>query len=126
MADMHVLDGRWRWVALQSDRLMRCASQRELETQIKSLPRDLDQLYSQIFAESSDPGTLKRILQWLAYARRPMGVEEIAEVAVINFGDDGSGLPVYEADRRYEDPRHVLSLCYGLVVEVEGTTIYCM
>lgn len=55
-----------------------------------------------------------------------MAVEEIAEVAVINFGDNDSGLPTYEADRRYEDPNHVLSLCYGLVTEVEGTSIYCL
>ncbi|KZP12284.1 hypothetical protein FIBSPDRAFT_166106 [Athelia psychrophila] len=112
-------DGMFRWVALQADRLIKSASPRELAKQLKSLPRDLNESYSRTLAESPDPGNLKRLLQWLAYSRRAMTIKEIAEVAVIDFGDDDSGLPVYEADRRFADPDHVLSLCYGLVTEVE-------
>lgn len=53
-----------------------------------------------------------------------MTMEEIAEVAVIDFGDNISRVPVYETDRKSADPNHVLSLCYGLVTEVEGTLPY--
>ncbi|KZP29076.1 hypothetical protein FIBSPDRAFT_991990 [Athelia psychrophila] len=113
-------DGMFRWVALQIDRLMKCASQRELEKQLKSLPRDLNETYCRILAESPEPGNLKRFLQWLAFSRRMMTTEEIAEVAVIDFGENDSGLPVFDAGRRYQDPRDVLGVCYGLVTEVEG------
>ncbi|KZP10823.1 hypothetical protein FIBSPDRAFT_872279 [Athelia psychrophila] len=112
-------DGMFRWVALQADHLIKSASPRELAKQLKSLPRDLNESYSRTLAESPDPGNLKRLLQWLAYSRRVMTIKEIAEVAVIDFGGDDSGLPVYGADRRFADPDHVLSLCYGLVTEVE-------
>ncbi|KZP13299.1 ankyrin, partial [Athelia psychrophila] len=114
-------DGMFRWVALQADHLIKSASPRELAKRLKSLPRDLNESYSRTLAESLDPGNLKRFLQWLAYSRRAMTINEIAEVAVIDFGDNDSGLPVYEADRRFADPDHVFSLCYGLITEVEGT-----
>lgn len=116
-------DDRFRWVALQADHLIKCATLQELEKLLKSLPRDLNELYSQTLAGSTDPGNMKRLLQWLAYSRRAMTIDEIAEITVIDFGDDESGLPVYEADRRFADPNHVLSLCYGLVTEVEGTIV---
>ncbi|KZP04521.1 hypothetical protein FIBSPDRAFT_398294 [Athelia psychrophila] len=113
-------DGMFRWVALQADHLIKCASPRDLRKQLKSLPRDLNEVYARTLSESPDPGNLKRILQWLAYSTRAMTVDEIADVAVVDFGDDGSGLPVYDADRRFADPDHVFSLCYGLVTEVEA------
>lgn len=103
---------------------MKCTSQRELEKQLNSLPRDLNETYSRILAESPDPDNLKTFLQWLAYSKRAMTVEEIAEVAAIDCGENDSGLPVYASDRRFEDPRDVLSVCYGLVSEVEGTITY--
>ncbi|KZP20231.1 hypothetical protein FIBSPDRAFT_932467 [Athelia psychrophila] len=109
-------DGMFRWVALQADRLIKSASQQDLKKQLKSLPRDLNESYARTLSESPDPGNLKRILQWLAYSRRAMAIEEIAEVAVVDFGDDDSGLPVFA------DPDHVFSLCYGLVTEVEMNT----
>ncbi|KZP04525.1 hypothetical protein FIBSPDRAFT_398342 [Athelia psychrophila] len=112
--------GMFRWVALQADHLIKCASPRDLRKQLKSLPRDLDEIYARTLSESPDPGNLKRILQWLAYSTRAMATEEIAEVAVVDFGDDDSGLlPVYDADRRFADPDHVFSLCYGLVTETQ-------
>ncbi|KZP29069.1 hypothetical protein FIBSPDRAFT_927164 [Athelia psychrophila] len=119
-------DGMFRWVALQIDRLMKCRSELELVTQLKSLPRDLNETYCRILSESPDPVALKRFLQWLAFSKIMMTVEEIAEVAVIDFGenDSGPGLPVYDIRRRYQHPRDVLGVCYGLVTEVEGMVIH--
>ncbi|KZP10797.1 hypothetical protein FIBSPDRAFT_899444 [Athelia psychrophila] len=112
-------DGMFRWVALQADHLIKCASPQDLKKGLKALPRDLNESYARTLAESPDPANLKRLLQWLAYSRRAMSIKELAEVSVIDFGDDDYGWPVYEADRRFADPNHVLSLCYGLVTEVE-------
>lgn len=49
-----------------------------------------------------------------------MTLKELAEVATIDFGDSSSATPVYDSDRRYENPHDLLSICYGLVVEIEG------
>ncbi|KZP10818.1 ankyrin, partial [Athelia psychrophila] len=112
-------DGMFRWVALQADRLIKCASLQDLKQRLKSLPQDLNESYARTLSESPDPGNLKKLLQWLAYSTRAMTIEEIAEVAVVDFGDDESMLPVYDADRRFADPDHVFTLCYGLITEVE-------
>ncbi|KZP09402.1 hypothetical protein FIBSPDRAFT_938477, partial [Athelia psychrophila] len=86
-------DGMFRWVALQADHLIKCASPQDLKKRLKALPRDLNESYARTLSESPDPGNLKRILQWLAYSRRAMTVDEIADVAVVDFGSDDSGLP---------------------------------
>ena len=99
---------------------MKCVSRRELLDQLRSLPCGLNDIYTKIFAQSSRPVDLKRFLQCLAYSRRSMTLKELAEVATIDFGDSSSATPVYDSDRRYENPHDLLSICYGLVVEIEG------
>ena len=116
---MHI--NRFRWVALQYDELMQCFSRRELEDQLKSLPRGLYNAYSKILERSSRREDLKRFLQWIAYSIEPMTLEEIAETAAIDFGKGDAALPVYDCERRYEDPQDVLNICYGFVIVVKST-----
>ena len=120
---MCVYRDRFRWVALQYDELIVCISKRELEDQLKKLPRGLNDTYAKILARSSRPGDLKRFLQCLAFSKRPMTVTEVAEAATINFGNDGSDVPMYESDRRFENPKDILGICYGLITEVEGAIL---
>ncbi|KZP12248.1 hypothetical protein FIBSPDRAFT_985791 [Athelia psychrophila] len=114
-------DGMFRWVALQLDDLMSCFNRRELERQLKSLPKGLDETYVRILARSSRPKDLRRFLQFLAFSRRAMTVHEIAEVATVDL--DTSDLPAYSAHLRYTDPNKVLGICYGLVTEVDAGII---
>ncbi|KAF7976126.1 hypothetical protein HWV62_7573 [Athelia sp. TMB] len=116
-------DGKWSDASkhLIRDGLVRGADgMRELEAQLKALPRGLNDTYAKILTCSPRPSDLKRFLQCLAFSNRPMTVVEIAEVATIHFGDEDSNVPVYESDRRFENPKDVLSICYGLITEVEG------
>ncbi|KAF7980713.1 hypothetical protein HWV62_37181 [Athelia sp. TMB] len=114
-------DGMLRWVALQYDDLMRCVSRRELEDQLKSLPRGLNETYEKILARSSRPDDLKRFLQLLACAWRPLTVEEIAEAVVVTSSpNDLDDVPACDFSRRYGNSDDVLNTCYGLVTEVKG------
>ncbi|KZP20238.1 hypothetical protein FIBSPDRAFT_892183, partial [Athelia psychrophila] len=115
-------DGMFRWVALQLDELMECVSREELEQQLKSLPKGLDETYARILSRSARPKHLRIFLQCLAFSRRAMTVHEIAEVATVDF--DSSELPVYNGRLRYTDPSKVVNICYGLVTEVDGELVF--
>lgn len=119
----HGLNFRFRWVALQLDELVECVSRDELEHQLKSLPKGLDETYARILSRSARPKDLKRFLQLLAFSSRAMTAREIAEVATVDL--DTSYLPTYNARLRYTDASKVVSICYGLVTEVEGAFVFC-
>ena len=118
---MHI--ARFRWVALQYGELLRLrySSLRKLEEQLKSLPRGLNSSYERILSYSREPEDLKILLQWLAYSRSEVTMEELAEVAKIHFPDNDSELPACDPDRGYANPCEILNVGYGLVVEVQGT-----
>lgn len=54
-----------------------------------------------------------RILRWLAFSRRPILLEEIAEIAAI---DPDEGI---DRDEILQDPLEVLNICSSLVTAVE-------
>ncbi|KAF7983634.1 hypothetical protein HWV62_20572 [Athelia sp. TMB] len=112
-------DGMFRWVTLQMDAIMKCRSQEQLANQLKALPKDLDATYAKIFKESDDLDTLKILLHWLAFAKEPMTISALAEVLAVDFSKDGN--PLYKLARRYKRPGDILSTCYGLVTEFDGT-----
>ncbi|KZP10814.1 hypothetical protein FIBSPDRAFT_661994, partial [Athelia psychrophila] len=114
----HGTNCRFRWAALQIDGLLECVSREELEQQLKSLPKGLDETYARILSRSSRPKHLKTFLQCLAFSRRPMTVQEIAEVATVDF--DVADLPAYNDRLQYTDPSKVVNICDGLVTEVDG------
>ncbi|KAF7979136.1 hypothetical protein HWV62_43369 [Athelia sp. TMB] len=112
-------DGMIRWVSLQVDAVKKCKSKTDLQNQLNSLPKGLDQTYAQIFQRSENPEKLQTLLQWLAFSKRPMTVAQLAEVLVVDFQPaDG---PLYNRDRRYKQPAAIWSDCYGLVTEFDGT-----
>ncbi|KAF7975428.1 hypothetical protein HWV62_9551 [Athelia sp. TMB] len=112
-------DGMLRWVALQVDALKKCNSKLDLQTQLASLPKGLDETYARIFSGSEHPDYLQTLLKWLVFCKRPMTVTELAEILAVDFS--GGGPPLYKPDRRYKRPADILGICYGLVTEFEGT-----
>ncbi|KAL8723175.1 MAG: hypothetical protein Q9181_007337 [Wetmoreana brouardii] len=52
-----------------------------------------------------------KILQWLAYSARPLGLEELAEVIAI----DVEGSPRFDPANRFPEPRDILMICSSLV-----------
>ena len=110
---------RFRWVALQFDELLaeRCLSTSELEQRLMSLPKGLDEAYTRIIKRSPRPADVIRFLQWIIFGRKEFTAQELAEVALINFGNGGDALPFCDSRRRYGSPDDVLRACSGLVVE---------
>ncbi|KAF7968339.1 hypothetical protein HWV62_30927 [Athelia sp. TMB] len=116
--------GVFRWVALLFDELERCLSTSELHECLSTLPKDLNEAYMKIIKRSPRPADVIRFLQWIIFGRQEFTARELAEVALINFGNGGDVLPFCDSSRRYSSPDDVLRACSGLVVEVkEGITI---
>ena len=113
---------RFRWVALQLDELEKCLSQYEIDKQLAELPEGLDETYNRILKniEKKYCADTKIFLQWLAFCKRPMKIEEIAETITADFSDE---YPVFNQHKRYPDPRDVLVRCSSFVSESEGK--YC-
>ncbi|KAF7978245.1 hypothetical protein HWV62_1264 [Athelia sp. TMB] len=111
--------GSFRWVALQVDAINKCKNKKELEKQLDSLPKGLDEIYSQIFERSEHPDYLEKLLQWLVFSERPVTVVELAEVLAIDFNN--GDVPFYNPDLRCKKPEIVWHICNGFVTEVEGT-----
>ncbi|KAF7971912.1 hypothetical protein HWV62_19483 [Athelia sp. TMB] len=111
--------GMFRWVVLQMDDVMRCLNKAQLTLQLMTLPRGLDATYAKILQQSHYPEALKTLLQFLVYSKIPMTLNQLADVLAVDFhASDG---PTYKTDQRLERASDILGICYGLVVEFEGT-----
>ena len=110
---------RFRWVALQLAELEKCSSRYEIDKRLTELPKGLDETYKRILKniDENHRADTKRFLQWLAFCKRPMTIEEIAETITAEFSDQ---FPVFNQDKRYADPQDVLRRCSGFVSESGG------
>ena len=110
---------RFRWLVLQLAELEKCSSRYEIETQLAELPDGLDEIYNRILknVDKKHHADTKMFLQWLAFCKRPMTIEEIAETITVDFSGE---FPVFNRDKRYADPRDVLVRCSSFVNESEG------
>jgi hypothetical protein len=110
---------RFRWVALQLTELEKCSSRYELNKQLAKLPKGLDEIYKRILNSIDEihRADTRTFLQWLAFCKRPMKIEEIAETITAEFSDE---CPVFNQEKRYADPRDVLLRCSSFVSESEG------
>lgn len=86
-----------------------------LRKALASLPETLDETYARILSNISPAYSdhAIRILQWLAYSRRPLTLGELAEVVAVNT----TGNPWFDHDARFPEPRDILTICPGLLVE---------
>jgi hypothetical protein len=109
---------RFRWVVLQLAELEKCSSRHEMNKQLAELPRGLDEIYNRILKNLDEKhrADTRTFLQWLAFCRRPMTIEEIAETITVDLSEDR----LVNQDKRYTDPRDVLVRCSSFVNESEG------
>ena len=115
---------RFRWVVLQLAELEKCSSRYEMDKQLAELPKGLDEIYNRILKNINEKhrADTRMFLQWLAFCKRPMSIEEIAEIITVDFSADK--YPVFNQDKRYADPRDVLVRCSSFVIESEGKHSY--
>ena len=111
---------RFRWVALQLAELGKCSNRYEIDKQLADLPKGLDEIYNRILKNIDEKhrADTRTFLQWLAFCKRPMTIEEIAETITADFSTEES--PVFNQDKRYADPRDVLVRCSSFVSESNG------
>ncbi|KAL9029455.1 MAG: hypothetical protein Q9196_002298 [Gyalolechia fulgens] len=112
----------FRWVDCQLDTLRACNKVSAIKKSLGELPATLDETYERILRaiEPADADEAYRILQWLAFAERPLTLEEIAEAAVTN----GDGGPI-DPEERLFDPYEVLRICNSLISVTEDTLSIC-
>ena len=116
LADPHM---RFRWVVLLLSELDKCSSRYELDKRLAELPKGLDEIYNRILKniDENHRADTRMFLQWLAFCKRPMTIEEIAETITVDFSED---CPVFNLDKRYADQRDVLVRCSSFVSESKG------
>jgi hypothetical protein len=76
---------RFQWVALQLSVLDTCNSLDDVTEKLQSLPPDLNESYKRIFAKipAQDYDNVLTIMQWLAFSKRSLLVDQICEVVAI-------------------------------------------
>jgi hypothetical protein len=103
---------RFRWAVCQLDTLKRCLTILDVKKQLKTLPKTLEETYDQIILriDESYRENALRVLQFLAFAARPVTFAEAAEVLTIDL--DGE---CYDRERKLDKPGDLMSLCSTLV-----------
>lgn len=110
--------GMFRWVECQLQVLRGCRTAPAIKAALDSLPETLDITYERMLKSISyeDSGHARSALELLAFSKRPMRLEEVAEAVVIVSGCKG-----FDIDDRLFDPKDILSICAGLVDRVHET-----
>ncbi|KAF4820667.1 Ankyrin repeat domain-containing protein 17 [Colletotrichum siamense] len=107
-------DGMFRWAACQLDTLEDSLNLEEIETALKSLPKDLNETYSRILAQI--PSTRKDksilLLQVLVHSRQPLSLQQAVDLVAI--GQQG-----FQPEYRMPDPAEIPRFCPSLVTIVD-------
>ncbi len=106
----------------QIDALRSCNKASAVKTALEDLPRSLYDTYERILGcvSSSDLADARAILQWIALAKRPLALEEVAEAATTE-----PGLQDVDPDDKLCDPHDVLRICRSLVSMSEEKVFIC-
>ena len=94
-----------------------------LRRQLNELPQSLDETYERILKEIHlmNQGNSRRLLHCVAVAKRPLRVEELAEVLAFDPDEGREEMPTFHAEWRWEDQEQaVLSACSSLITIVES------
>ena len=107
---------RFRWVACQLDLLGDCFNVLHLRQSLASLPKTLDDTYARILCNVDEQYNhcnreILKILQWLSFSVRPLRLEEVAEILVI----DVDQTPRFDPERRWPEPQDILRVCSSLI-----------
>ncbi|KAN0136182.1 hypothetical protein V8E53_006042 [Lactarius tabidus] len=112
-------DGMFRWVFCQLETLRQCLPQ-NVPLILSQLPATLDETYARVLQQigRTNESYALRLLQCLTVAKRPLFVDELAEILALDFGVEG-GLPELRENWRSKDQQDaVLSMCSSLIVVV--------
>ncbi|KAK1708194.1 uncharacterized protein BDZ83DRAFT_724440 [Colletotrichum acutatum] len=107
-------DGMFRWEGCQLDALEGCLNLEEIEEALKSLPRDLNEMYCRVLESIPKPRKDKTILflQFLLYSEEPLTLTQAVDLLAIR--QQGFN-PIY----RMPDPTGIPLYCPSLVSVIE-------
>ena len=93
--------------------MKRCLKVSLIRQALRNLPKTLDDTYSRIFSgiDEAYREDAKSALIWLAFAERPLQLEELAEATVIH----PSSNPPFDPEERFPEPQNVLEILSSLV-----------
>ncbi|OAL32656.1 Serine/threonine-protein kinase GCN2 [Fonsecaea nubica] len=113
--------GMFRWVVCQLDMLGECTTVKSVGKALAELLVTLDDTYERILnaIPRRNKDDARPILQWLAYSKRPLTLDEVAEAAVLRPGDG----PI-DADELC-DLSEVLRICRSLVTLATEVVCIC-
>ncbi|EFX05841.1 nacht and wd domain containing protein [Grosmannia clavigera kw1407] len=84
-------DGSFLWASIVFTKIQQVTSRGEIELVLKSIPPDMDALYSQILRDINNAqygkGLAKDLLTWATYAFRPLKTAELQEPIEIGIND---------------------------------------
>ncbi|KAF8505145.1 hypothetical protein JB92DRAFT_762924 [Gautieria morchelliformis] len=107
--------GMFRWVVCQLDSLRKCRSPHELQMALTDLPPTLYKTYDRILLhiDERDRVHALKLLQWLAFSVDKVSLSQAVDVLATN--PDAVNGPLFDRDRRFDDPLDILTICSSLV-----------
>jgi hypothetical protein len=116
----HVLY-RFQWAFCQLE-MLRNVAEPDVQAILARLPKTLDGTYERVLngINENNRERASRLLHCVAFAIRPLRVEELAEILTFDFAAARAGIPTFHVDWRPEDQeKAVLSLCSSLITVVD-------
>lgn len=107
---------RFQYVSCQFDALKPLKTAKKIRDALDDLPTGLDATYNRMLERINpkDQQQVARVLEWLSFSLRPLLLEEVAEVFILNWD---AKVPFDEEDRLLT-PGTVLDFLRGFVTEV--------
>lgn len=108
---------RFLWVTFQILEISREHTDEGIRAVLRSLPDGLNETYARILErikKDRKPDVARRIFQWLAVARRPLSLDELAESTALEPG------------RFFWDERHRPTSSLRLLQDCGNLVTYCM
>ncbi|KAF8855861.1 hypothetical protein BDZ45DRAFT_487185 [Acephala macrosclerotiorum] len=109
---------RFRWVVCRLDILKNLGRPKAIRHALTCLPKTLDKNYNRILLSiqsDEEREILRRTLQFVIFAARPMKLKEVVEAVVI---EDGNA--ELDPDDRFNNPEHLIKNLRSLLIITGG------
>ena len=115
---------RFRWVQCQLDSLSRLRTPGAVREALERLPPTLDKTYEGLLDridDGEDKSLARDILETLAFAYRPLRLQEVCEMLQVT-----PGLSTLDESRCLADPKDVLGICGNLLTYEKDTGLVAL
>ena len=98
---------------------------KEIKHQIKSIPAELDQLYSRLVQEMNDRPASRKLIQWICFSTRPLSLDELRWAMIVDAECPYQSLQQYQSAPDYgsDMEKRVNALSCGLAEVTPDTKV---